>query len=225
MGAFAGVSEQMHRDSMRIAALMSDSPAMQPLKDSADALARALQPLNEQLARLAATEQALSHLFDSHSAEAQQRVAVLQQRRKELAEHHAGLSARLAYVLRTAEKQGSATHYVVVLALSGDTQARHDLSISAARGNVLAACVLALISEIAALTEQVLDLVADVAHVLTRSALERLEHLDLTPPRRVRAGTASPNGPPAALYALSVMPSTCLDTPTSPRQGEALTIT
>lgn len=225
MGACAALGEQMQKDSQRIAALMSQAPFMQSLNESAAALARAAQPLNEQLARLSATGHALSRLVEAQSADAQQRIAALRERQRELAEHHAGLSARLAYVLRAAEKQGRPTHLAIVLALSGDSDAQHDLRISALRGNALAACVLALIAEISALTEQVLDLIAEVSEVLTCSALERLDFTALAPPLLVRAGTASPNGPPTAHPALSVLPSTCLDIPASPSQGEPLLIT
>jgi septal ring factor EnvC (AmiA/AmiB activator) len=222
MSACAVLGEQMQKDSQRIAALMAEAPFMQSLNESAAALARAVKPLNEQLARLNATGHALSQLVEAQSADTQQRITALRKRQRELAEHHAGLSARLAYVLRAAEKQGRPTHLAVVQALSGDSEAQHDLRVSALRGNALAACVLALIAEITAHAEQVLDFIAEVSEALTHSALERLDFTALAPPLLVRAGTASPNGPPTARPALSVSPSTCLDIPASPSQGEPL---
>ena len=208
MKAFAAAAQQMNADAQRLAALMEPAQA-------------ATQALNAQLASLNASAKAITDLFDPHSPQGKTASAALAARHKELAEHHAGLSARLAYVIKAAEKRGRATHFLVLLALSGDSDAQKDLRISALRGDSFAACVLALIAEIAANDAPVFALAADVASAAACIAFERIDFTALEPPQRVRAGTASPNGPPVARHALGVL-STCLDIPASPSQGEPL---
>lgn len=158
---------------------------------------------------------AWSSHFDMSTPEAQHSCAVLLARRDELARRHAGLKARLTYILACAEKRGIATHYTVVRALDGDLDSVETLQ-ECARDDSLAACVLGLIAELATLTEQVLYLVEQVAEAVTRAALWRFDFLDLEPPRLVREGTASPNGPPAAHHALSGYRPKCLAVTTSP---------
>lgn len=209
-------AQQMNADAQRLEGLM------QPLTDSAASLMRAVQPLNAQLVSLNASAKAITDLFDPHSPQGRTASAALAARHKELAEHHAGLSARLAYVIKAAEKRGRATHFLVLLALSGDSDAQKDLRVSALRGDSFAACVLALIAEIAANDAPVFTLAADVASAAACITFERVDFTALEPPQRVRAGTASPNGPPVARHALGVRPSTCLDIPASPSQGEPL---
>jgi hypothetical protein len=208
MRTFAAAAQQMNADAQRLAALMEPAQA-------------ATQALNAQLASLNASAKAITDLFDPHSPQGRTASAALAARHKELAEHHAGLSARLAYVIKAAEKRGRATHFLVLLALSGDSEAQKDLRISALRGDSFAACVLALIAEIAANDAPVFALAADVASAAACIAFERIDFTALEPPQRVRAGTASPNGPPVARHALGVL-STCLDIPASPSQGEPL---
>jgi hypothetical protein len=208
MRTFAAAAQQMNADAQRLAALMAPAQA-------------ATQALNAQLASLNASAKAITDLFDPHSPQGRTASAALAARHKELAEHHAGLSARLAYVIKAAEKRGRATHFLVLLALSGDSDSQKDLRISALRGDSFAACVLALIAEIAANHAPVFALAADVASAAACIAFERIDFTALEPPQRVRAGTASPNGPPVARHALGVL-STCLDIPASPSQGEPL---
>ncbi len=158
---------------------------------------------------------AWSSHFDMATPEAQRSAAALLARRDELARRHAGLKARLTYILACAEKRGIATHYTVVRALDGDLDSVETLQ-ECARDDSLAACVLALIGELATLTEQVLHLVEQIAEAVTRAALHRFNFIDLAQPLVIREGTASPNGPPAAHHALSGHRPKCLAVTTSP---------
>ena len=171
------------------------------------ALAEVLQPLE--------SVTAWTSQFDMSTPAAQHSSTVALTRRDELARHHAGIKARLSYILARAEKQGTATYFTVVRALDGDADSLDTLQ-HCARNDSLAACVLALIAELATLTEQVLHLVEQVAEAVTRAALHRFDFLDLAPPLVIREGTASPNGPPAAHHALSGNRPTCLADNTSP---------
>ena len=171
------------------------------------ALAEVLQPLE--------SVTAWTSQFDMSTPAAQHSCAVLLARRDELTKHHAGLKARLSYTLARAEKQGTATYFTVVRALDGDAESLETLR-ECARNDSLAACVLALIAELATLTEQVLHLVEQVAEAVTRAALHRFDFLDLAQPLVIREGTASPNGPPAAHHALSGTDQRCLADNTSP---------
>ena len=153
--------------------------------------------------------------FDMSTPAAQHSCAVLLARRDELAKRHAGIKARLSYILARAEKRGTATYFTVVRALDGDADSLETLQ-HCARNDSLAACVLGLIAELATLTEQVLHLVEQVAEAVTRAALHRFDFLDLAQPLVIREGTASPNGPPAAHHALSGNRPTCLAVTTSP---------
>ena len=171
------------------------------------ALAEVLQPLE--------SVTAWTSQFDMSTPAAQHSCAVLLARRDELARHHAGIKARLSYILARAEKQGTATYFTVVRALDGDAESLETLR-ECARNDSLAACVLGLIAELATLTEQVLHLVEQVAEAVTRAALHRFDFLDLAQPLVIREGTASPNGPPAAHHALSGNRPTCLAVTTSP---------
>ena len=171
------------------------------------ALAEVLQPLE--------SVTAWTSQFDMSTPAAQHSSTVALARRDELARHHAGIKARLSYILARAEKQGTATYFTVIRALDGDADSLETLQ-HCARNDSLAACVLALIAELATLTEQVLHLVEQVAEAVTRAALHRFDFLDLAQPLVIREGTASPNGPPAAHHALSGNRPTCLAVTTSP---------
>ncbi len=158
---------------------------------------------------------AWSSHFDMATPEAQRSAAALLARRDELARSHAGISARLSYILACAEKRGTATYFTVIRALDGDVDSLETLQ-QCARDDSLAACVLGLIAELATLTEQVLYLVEQVAEAVTRAALHRFDFIDLAQPLVIREGTASPNGPPAAHHALSGNRPKCLAVTTSP---------
>ena len=190
---------------------MNLSAYLQPLADTTDRLARLVQQQQQQLSALAE----FAKHFDMSSPEAQHSCAVLLARRDELAKRHAGIKARLSYILARAEKRGTATYFTVVRALDGDADSLETLQ-HCARNDSLAACVLGLIAELATLTEQVLHLVEQVAEAVTRAALHRFDFLDLAQPLVIREGTASPNGPPAAHHALSGTDQRCLADNTSP---------
>ena len=184
------------------------------LQQQVDTTNRIARLLLQQHTQLSAIAEFAKH-FDMSSPEAQHSCAVLLARRDELAKHHAGLNARLSYILARAEKRGIATYFTVVRALDGDAESLETLR-ECARNDSLAACVLGLIAELATLTEQVLHLVEQVAEAVTRAALHRFDFLDLAQPLVIREGTASPNGPPAAHHALSGNRPTCLAVTTSP---------
>jgi hypothetical protein len=184
---------------------------LQPLADTTN---RLTQLVLQQQTQLTALAEFAKH-FDMSSPEAQHSSAVLLARRDDLAKRHAGVKARLSYILARAEKRGTATYFTVVRALDGDAESLETLQ-RCARNSSLAACVLALITELATLTEQVLHLVEQVAEAVTRAALHRFDFLDLAQPLVIREGTASPNGPPAAHHALSGTDQRCLAVTTSP---------
>jgi hypothetical protein len=190
---------------------MNLSAYLQQQADTTDRLARLVQQQQTQLSALAE----FAKHFDMSSPEAQHSCAVLLARRNELAKRHAGIKARLSYILARAEKRGTATYFTVVRALDGDAESLETLQ-HCARNDSLAACVLGLIAELATLTEQVLHLVEQVAEAVTRAALHRFDFLDLAQPLVIREGTASPNGPPAAHHALSGTVQRCLADNTSP---------
>lgn len=190
---------------------MNLSAYLQQQADTTDRLARLVQQQQTQLSALAE----FAKHFDMSSPEAQHSCAVLLARRNELAKRHAGIKARLSYILARAEKRGTATYFTVVRALNGDAESLETLQ-HCARNDSLAACVLGLIAELATLTEQVLHLVEQVAEAVTRAALHRFDFLDLAQPLVIREGTASPNGPPAAHHALSGTVQRCLADNTSP---------
>ena len=184
------------------------------LQQQVDTTNRIARLLLQQHTQLSAIAEFAKH-FDMSSPEAQHSSAVLLARRNELAKRHAGISARLSYILARAEKRGIATYFTVIRALDGDAESLETLR-ECARNDSLAACVLGLIAELATLTEQVLHLVEQVAEAVTRAALHRFDFLDLAQPLVIREGTASPNGPPAAHHALSGTVQRCLADNTSP---------
>ena len=192
---------------------------LQQQADTTNRLAQLIQPgtlapiMLQQMAQLSALADFAKH-FDMSTPAAQRSCAALALRREKLAREHAAIAARLSYLLRAAEKRGTATYFTVIRALDGDAESLETLHHCARRGDLVARCVLALVTELAALSERVLELIAAVAETLTREPWHYF--LDLAPPRLVREGTESPNGPPAAHHALSGARPMCLAVTTSP---------
>lgn len=183
------------------AVMQQQAKAMQPLLDTVATFgkqwAAEIERTQSLQKTLATSAKALSDAVREAHAEARPQLEALQQRRKALAEKHAGLSARIGYALEAAEKRGTATHFLVVKALSGDEVARRDLQTIAHR-TPLAACVLALISELEALQAEVLALVSDIAETLACIAFAQYENTEPFPPRFLLAGTSEQNSPPRA---------------------------
>ena len=108
----------------------------------------------------------------------------------------AAVSRRLSSVVRSAERRGAATHFTVVNALAGDQESLGTLHTCAERGDLLATRVLALITEMATLTERVLRLVEEVAQALAPLLIAAADLCALAPPRASLVGSLDSHAPP-----------------------------
>ena len=171
--------------------------ATQPLLEALTSTNAAWEQFRAQSAQLSATAQLLTEAINAAREEARPHLEALRKRQKELAARNAGLSSRIGYALKEAEKRGPATLSVVVMAFSGDEKGREELKELAKRGRPLAAYVLALISELTALSEEVLALTYDTAAALASllTAAPSYESPRRELPRVLLAGSKEQNAP------------------------------
>ena len=144
---------------------------------------------------LSALAQAVAH-FDMSTPEARLTAAAVQANISDLSKQHTAVSRRLFSVMRSAERQGTATHFTVVNALAGDQESVDTLHTCASRGDLLATRVLALITEMATLTERVLRLVEEIAQALAPLLIAAVDLCALAPPRASLVGSLDSHAPP-----------------------------
>ena len=164
------------------------------LEDLTGPLPESWQKLTGQLSALS---QAVAH-FDMSAPEAVWALVAVETRISELSRQHTALSLRLSSVVANAEKRGAATHFTVVTALDGDQESVDTLRTCAERGDRLAARVLALITEMATLTERVLRLAEEVAQALAPLLIAAADLCKLAPPRASLVGSLDSHAPPRA---------------------------
>jgi hypothetical protein len=102
-------------------------------------------------------------------------------------------------IITQARKRGTASAYVIALALSGDCEALETLRTQAAKGDALAVKALAVIARLRHLQQRARKVIRTVARILSTQLLDELTAAQERP-RRLLAGTLEPNSPP--LHAL-----------------------
>lgn len=148
--------------------------------------------------QLSALAQAVAH-FDMSAPGAVWALVAVDTSISELLRQHTALSLRLSSVVASAEKRGAATHFTVVTALDGRQESLDTLHTCAERGDLLAARVLALISERATLAERVLRLIEKAAEALAVPLLATVVDLcELAPPRASLVGSLDSHAPPSS---------------------------
>lgn len=150
------------------------------------------QKLTGQLSALA---EAVAH-FDMSAPGAVWALVAVETSISELSRQHTALSLRLSSVVASAEKRGAATHFTVVTALDGHQESLDTLHTCAERGDLLAARVLALIKEMATLTERALRLAEEVAQALAPLLIAAADLCALAPPRAALVGSLDSHAPP-----------------------------
>lgn len=188
---------------------------------------RSIQGLTDSLATVRASWTAVGDYVTHLEQKLPGELAALRAQNENLARQNAALAARVTFVLSLAQQQGSAYLGVVARALQGTAEASeldYLRELAHADREPLAFLVLALVRDLAADIHahriEVTQHAQRVAAAVALCSLHVLDFPQLAPPLVERAGTASPNSPPAHALCASRAPGLSTCSITSPHERE-----